>query len=354
MSEYNNIIIIVLVGLAFYLFYNYEKKKMKDNKIKILNKNDQYADSPEIITQNMDFDFRDDIKPRTFDYLSSMNGKNSYVSYKGKQYPYKVDLINDPDDEIVTNQYHPDYMRVVAYLNSRNKQTLFNFACLPIIEKSVAEKKDVFPIVNRFVYELSKKTDTGLKLVDMVRIKKFIIEDQEKYQCDVILQKDAPVPSNVKMIVRMSYVYNTDDTVDETDFFEKAWANKLAKRPLVDEINIVGYATNTYDIESQAQTEYYAFNNVEDERFMEEGDINRVVASVRKKHAMENGCLNTDWDEDGRKFYFPDKPSKYTNPDGDLSATNWGQTNRRNTPSKYEQDPRTDNLYPSIGTSVNI
>ena len=263
------------------------------------------------------------------------------MSYKGKQYPYKVDLINNPDDEIVTNQYHPDYARVFGYLNTRNKQALFNFACLPIVTKVDGEKKDVFPIVNRFVYELSKKSDTGLKLVDIINVKKYIIENQEKYRCDVILQKETPLPSSAKMIVRMSYVYNTADTVEESDFFDKAWTNNLSRKPLIDEINIIGYATNTYDIESQAQTEYYAFNNTEDERFMDTGEINNVVDIVRKKHALENGCLNTDWDEDGKKSFL----------NGNLDAKNWGQTDRRNK-SIYMQDPRADNFYPSIGTAM--
>src|SRR5690606_2895031 len=117
------------------------------------------------------------------------------------------------------------------------------------VQKSDADKKDVFPVVNRFVYELSKKSDTGLKLIDIYNVRKYVIENQEKYRCNVVLQKETPLPSPVKMIVRMSYVYNTDDTVSESDFFEKAWTNNLSRRPMLDEVFIIGYATNTYDIE---------------------------------------------------------------------------------------------------------
>lgn len=350
MSEYKNGIIIVLVIVGVYLLYVYIRNK-KETDVTFSKKDFDvnYDFSKDFVKKNYD---------RPFDYLSPENGKKSYVSYTGKQYPYKVDLINDPDDEIVTNQYHPDYSRVVAYLNSRNKQALFNFACLPVVMQSDVEKKDVFPIVNRFVYELSNKTQIGLKLVDITNCKRYLVENQEKIQCNVILHKDSPIPSSLKMIVKLSYVYNTDDTLDENDFFEKAFTMKLQRRPLIDEINIVGYSTNTYDIESQAQTEYYAFASVEDERFLEENDVNNIVRTIRKKHAQENSCLNTDWDEDGKAFFFKDKMNTYYDPDGDLKSSEWGTTNRRNEQSVYTRNPRpatfynSDNLYSSVGVAM--
>jgi hypothetical protein len=358
MFHYNNIIVLSLIGIAFYLFYKYELNKKKSENIfvasdfKLKYDKDEYNHDDKMELYPKCNKINKHHKTKKFDYNDTGNGKHGYTAYNGKKYPYKIDLNVDPDEEVVPNQYHPDYTSVVEYLNSRMKPTIFNVAFLPVVMKFDGEKKDVFAVVNRFVFELSRKTKMSLKILDIVKVRKSVIENQEKYQCDIILQKETPLPSKIKMIIRMSYVYNTDDTIDEDDFFEQAWTNKLVKQPILDETFIIGYTPNYYDIESQAQTEYYAFKDVDQENFMDEQDIDKIVKGVRRKHAMENGCVNTTWDEDGRALLNNGKYEAKYEVDTSLCSSNWGNTNRRNEKSAYTKNVYTDNLYPSIGTSM--
>jgi len=348
MFYYNNIIVLVLVGTAFFLFYKYELNKKKPKHVFLPSEFKKKYYNRQQYDDNMD------LYPTQCNSFNShgIPDKQNYTAYNGKKYPYKIDLNVDQDDDVVPNVYHPDYTSVVEYLNSRLKPTVFNSAFLPVVMKFDGEKRDVYPVVNRFVFELSRKTDTGLKIIDIIKIKKYVIENQEKYRCDIILQKENPLPSKIKMIIRMSYVYNTDDVLDEDDFFEQSWTNKLTKQPILDETFIIGYTPNYYDIESQAQTEFYAFRDNDQENFMNEQDIDKIVKGVRRKHAMENGCINTTWDDDGRALLNDGKSEAKYDIDTSLSSSNWGNTNRRNEKSVYTKNVFTDNLYPSIGTSM--
>jgi hypothetical protein len=326
LMEYINVIIVVLLGISLYLLYNHESQKKPPQKIEY-KKNDKT--------------FLEKIKKYTGKYI---------VGAAGKKYPYHMDYALDPEDmfdPITENQYHPDYVEVLSVLNKIIKPSIFNPAALPIVTQTNGEKREVFPIANRFVFDLSRKAGVSLKLVDIIYIKKYITEDQEKMKFDLVIQKETPIPSKMKMLLRVSIIYNTNNVIDENNFFDEAWSTRLTKKPILDEAFVLGYSTGYYDIESQAQTEYYAFKNVDENNFMDESTVDNVVRSVRRKHALETGCLNVTWDEDGRDYWV-----------NDLDISNWGTSDRRGTHSNFTKYPKpcdtdqSNELYGAIGTKI--
>lgn len=329
--EATRIIIIVLLAIGGYMLYTYIKN----------NRNTSVPTSDSLI------DIRNSDNKQKYVPTEKKSLKDYIIGSGGKKYPYKMDYMVNPDsmNEITTtNQYHPDYADVLPVLNGLIKESIFNPATLPVIVKTEGEKKDVFPIANRFVFDLSRKSRVSLSLVDIIYVTKQITEDQERVKFDLVIKKDAPIPSKIRMLLRVAIVYNTDNVVDENNFFDKAWQNKYGKKPILDEVFVLGYSSGYFDIESQAQTEYYALHDVDDTRFMDESTVNNIVKSVRRKHALENGCLNTAWDEDGRDYYV-----------NDLDASKWGNAERRQHPtalpkpcSSYEADE----MYGTIGTRI--
>lgn len=320
-----NIAVILILALAGYVLYNYFKDENMIDQSVVYQKIDSI---PQKLKKKFDF-------------------KNSIVSFNNKRYPYKVDYAVNPNEMNETstiNQYHPDFADVLVVLNGLIKESIFNPATLPVIVKMEGEKKDVFTIANRFVFDLSRKSKVSLSLVDIIYVTKQITEDQERVKFDIVLKKDAPIPSKIKMLLRVAIVYNTENVVDETNFFDKAWQNKWARKPILDEVFVLGYSSGYFDIESQAQSEYYALPDIDDTRFMDESTVNNIVRSVRRKHALENGCLNNAWDEDGKDYFV-----------NDLDASKWGSNDRRNKPtalpkacSSYEADQ----MYGTLGTRI--
>lgn len=327
--ESTRIIIVILLAIGGYMLYNY---------IKV-----QHTVPP---NDNLSIDngYQGPM-PKYIPKKEKTSLKDYVVGTGGKKYPYKMDYMINPDSEpSTTNQYNPDYADVLVVLDGLKKESIFNPATLPVIVKTEGEKKDVFPIANRFVFDLSRKARVSLSLVDIIYVTKQVTEDQERVKFDLVIKKDAPLPSKIRMLLRVAIVYNTDNVVNENNFFDKAWQNKLGKKPILDEVFVLGYSSGYFDIESQAQTEYYSLHDVDDTRFMDESTVNNIVKSVRRKHALENGCLNTAWDEDGRDYYV-----------NDLDASKWGNAERRSNPtalpkpcSSYEADE----MYGTIGTRI--
>jgi len=315
MSEQEILLLIILV-VAAYLLYVYlasQKSPLLDIPRTIMNK--KYA------------------KPRD-----------------NRKYPYRVDYIADPLENYkpeVINPYHPDYVEVISVVDKLIKPSIFNPASLPIVVNVEADKKDAFPIANRFVYDLSKKAGISLKLVDIIYVRKQLTDSQERLKFDIVVQKELPIPTKIKMLMRVVIVYNTDDVVNEDNFFDKAWQTRLNKKPILDEVYILGYSSGYFDIESQAQTEYYAFKDVDDTSFMDNSTVNGIVQAVRRRHALETGCLNAAWDEDGRDYAVRD-----------LDASNWGMVDRRGLNAQFTKAPKpcgsfeSDQLYGAIGTKV--
>ncbi len=339
--KYVNIVILLLLIIGAYLLYvAVEKKEYQKQQVQVQNKTNEETKPPSFIKK---------IKKYMKKFVPSKNDSSDIVSaVNGKRYPYKIDYAVDPEDmydPITTNQYHPDYVEVLSVLNKLIKPSIFNPATLPVSVIANGEKKDVFPLATRFVFDLSRRSSVSLKLVDIIYIKKYITEDQEKISFDLVIQKESPIPSKVKMLLRCVIIYNTNNVVDGNNFFDEAWSTKLTKKPILDSAFVLGYSTGYFDIESQAQTEYYAFKDVDDTKFMDESTVNSVVSAVRRKHALENGCLNVSWDEDGRDYWV-----------SDLDASSWGNTNRRNTDfSKYPKPCSSDQsneLYGAFGTKV--
>jgi hypothetical protein len=326
----SDIIILIIIGIGLYLLYKYEY-----NKQITLDQPNDTSSKPVQITAK-DFNNR-----RKQNYITGQNGK---------KYPYKMKYIYDPNedyDPITINQYHPDYVEVLSVLNKMIKPSIFNPTALPVIMQQDGDKKDVFPIANRFVFELSRKASVSLKLIDIIYVKKQITEDQERVKFDLVIQKETPIPTKIKMLLRVAVIFNTENVVDENNFFEAAWKTKLSRRPILDEVFVLGYSSGYFDIESQAQTEYYAFKDIDDNSFMDESTVNDVVKAVRRKNALETGCLNVAWDEDGRDYYV-----------ADIDASNWGMTDRRGVKSNFSKLPKpcsseeSNELYGTIGTRI--
>jgi hypothetical protein len=335
--NYTNIIIVILLLFAVYLLFNYESKKYRTYNTPYVHDNSTFLEK---------------IKNHTGKYIPyPKETKQDYVvGWNGKKYPYHMDYALDPEDmfdPITENQYHPDYVEVLSVLNKIIKPSIFNPAALPVVVQTNGEKKDVFPIATRFVFDLSRKAGVSLKLVDIIYVKKYITEDQEKVKFDLVIQKETPIPSKIKMLLRVVIIYNTNNIIDENNFFDEAWSTRLTKKPVLDEAFVLGYSQGYYDIESQAQTEYYAFKDVDDNDFMDESTVDNVVRSVRRKHALETGCLNVTWDEDGRDYWV-----------NDLDMSNWGNTDRRGIKSNFTKYPKpcdvdkSNELYGAIGTKI--
>jgi len=330
-----NIVVVILLGIGIYLLYVHQS-----------NRNKGY----EIPYESDDNSFLNKIKKYTGKHLPDKTKQKYIVGMSGNKYPYDVEYALDPEDmfdPITENQYNPDYVEVLSVLDKLIKPSIFNPAALPVVVQTKGEKRDVFPVANRFVFDLSRKAGVSLKLIDIIHVKKYITEDQEKVKFVLVLQKETPIPSKIKMLLSVTIIYNTNNVVDENNFFDEAWSTRLTKKPILDEAFVLGYSTGYYDIESQAQTEYYAFKDVDDNDFMDQSTVDNVVRSVRRKHALETGCLNVTWDEDGRDYWV-----------NNLDMSNWGNADRRGKNARFSKYPKpcdtdeSNELYGSIGTKI--
>ena len=244
------------------------------------------------------------VNPSDFSRMMSIKDRKEFP-------PYDMDtLLNPQDIDFQDNsQYHPDYVEVLAVINKYRWASIFNLANIPVLRVVEAEKRDVYPWANKFIFSLSRKSGVGLRLVDIIRVMKFITEDQTKLQFDLVLQKETPVPTRVKMILRVSLVFDYN-TANETDFF-KAHTSWYRLTPKLDEAFIVGFTTGYYDIASEATTQYYSFSNLENDQYFDPETIRKVVRRKKLRSDMETSCLNTLWDEDGRNYYGNNGGDKY-------------------------------------------
>lgn len=219
------------------------------------------------------------------------------------------DLLAEPScysEEKTSNKYHPDYADVLAIINEYSSNTIFNIANRPVT-KAVGDgtgKKDVWTFANKFIFDLSRKSGAELELIDINTVIKYLTEDQTKYQFNMVIQKNNPKPTKVKMILNVSCV--TGEIYSNEDSFEQAVTSSIQPLPQLDKIDIIGFSTGSYDIQSERTTQYYAFNNLEDDEMMNPDEIARVVRKKQFANDAEMRSLTTLWDEDGRNYYIPD------------------------------------------------
>ncbi len=270
--------LLVFAGILFMLFKI--SKKMEKTKRKKL----EQSNVP-------DKSFVDD---------ETMNKVLRY-NFKKSSLDNDANLLMDitPADFSSTDQYHPDYSDILGIINEYSKGSIFNAANTPVLRVVDAEKRDVYPWCSKFVFELARRAGCSLKIIDIIRVRKYITEDESKYQFDVVLQKDGPIITKVKMVLRVSCVFKFDYAT-EGSFF-KANTSLFKPTPELDEIFIVGFTTNYYDILSERNSEYYSFTNMENDEVIDPETIQRVLRRRKYQKDNESRALNILWDENGNQ-----------------------------------------------------
>lgn len=215
-------------------------------------------------------------------------------------------LTGEKQDFIDENKFHPDYSELISIIEEYNKGSIFNIANQPVLRVMDAEKRDVWPWANKFIFQMSERAAVTLKMIDIFRVKKFITEDETKYQFDLVIQKEGPTMTKVKMILRVSCVFKFN-YADEGAFF-KAHTDLFKPTPELDEIFIVGYSTGYYDILSERHSEYYAFNNLQNDEVIDQETIRKTLRRKRFQLDSQTRGLNILFDEDGREFANLDEP----------------------------------------------
>lgn len=223
------------------------------------------------------------------------------------------------------NQYHPDYTDILSIIQNWTKTDKFNSANLPVREVQGTEVRTVWPLAEKLVYSIEKRAGVGLHLIEVGNIHQYETEVQVRYVFDMVLQRDAPEPSNTKIIINI--VALQDEEANEDDFFVPDnmvftidnkqilfWDTGM-KSVIIEDLYIVGYISpgnkkyaEIGGLEKIADNKYHKFDRIEEngDEITDPEYVRQEVIKHKKLQNEEQRYCNVLLDEDCRDFFDQD------------------------------------------------
>lgn len=324
-----NYLNIILIGIIIYIGYLFtqvpnNKKQVNTGNIK-LEKFSSYNDTDILVNEILD-------EVQDWDKTFVQNNKIKRNIIK----PNLLDIM-----------YHNDYRDVITVLNDMvpTQRQLFNIANIPV-KYSEPHKSEVKALVIGFINVLNNKTlgmsktrnkntgwdepladptmesgwervqrelglqtslyseplgNTGVKLIALEKTQKYETDDEIKYTCLMIIQKNL---SNDQMLIKISFVINKRELNDENNFFKKMDVNLNV---VTEQISIEGYlsdkGTDSTKLYENIKDTYYDFDGFEHNNIMNNADIEKQLLAYQKKRAAEIDYRNSTLDEFGRDYH---------------------------------------------------
>jgi hypothetical protein len=210
------------------------------------------------------------------------------------------------------NQYYEDYEEMQLVIDNMTPDAVFNQANLPLTTSGRGEKRDVYPHANKLVYKIGRQAGIGLSLIDICKIRRETIETQTRYTFELIVQRDTPVPCRNMAVIEVQLIldFSQENGPSGEGFFNEYMLTN-EPTPKIESITVLKTVQDYMDLQSEAVTQFYAFDNNESSNFAKQEEIKRIVRETRKKHDNDVRDLNVLLDENGedaQDFYsrFPE------------------------------------------------
>lgn len=230
-------------------------------------------------------------------------------------------------------QFHPDYQDVITAIKLivPTYRQLFNLPNRPLTYSEPAAS-EILPLAKQFVDQVntlvrdkvkmdvqtvdgweklqidlgrqtlySKRQErSDLQYVATTNVKKYATDDEIKYDCKLVLQKDG---SEDQIVVRVSFVQDNRAINDEDNFF------KAGAKPTIhiEQIHIEGYLVPEGKggfREENRDDDVYDFNDLEVNNMTNPEDIQKELQRHHQQKMQEMLGRNMMLDEEGKVFDF--------------------------------------------------
>lgn len=337
-----DILILLIIAYVFYLFKNKHKNKKKTNHFANTHYNNKLANTRK---SNLDDTYLDDLVSE----IDEWDRRHSYGIVEAPQ-------INKNFLDIKFHDHYRDVLTAINNLVPTQKQ-LFNLANQPI-KYSEINPSEVYGMVTDLIGSLNKnicsqvpphrnnnsgwdealpdpvhssgwekvQQSLGLApslyprpaapgkivLLKIDKVKRYESEDEIKYDCFLLLQKEG---IDDQMVLRASLVQDKRSIHDENDFFK---SHDIVMRVAIEELYIIGFLSNK-GMDANAQydnmkKQYYAVADTETNDIT---DPKYIMAELNKRHAIksrEMNYRNSLLDTEGLDFHRQKSKSPYDYP----------------------------------------
>ena len=325
-----DIILLLTISIIFLLIFknSQDKKKQKPKIVKETFKSD-------VLDSNEDYDYLEDM-----------------LKFKKKD-SRKYDSVNPNFIEI---QFHNDYRDTISAFNNiaPSQKQIFNQENVSV-KFTNPDFSEAKPMVNDFIIELNKNLSSAItenrtsnsawdeaipdpnvesgwekqmkhlgvatsiynkpakksqvKLIKIDHVEKYETENEIKYTCFLILQKDNV---NDQIIAKVSFVMGKNDVNLDRNFFSdvKDLDNKNDPKKdealslIIEEIFIIGFLTRKEINEAgKVKDSFYNFAGLEDNEHISQGTIMKELIKKYKDRTRETNNFNATLDPEGRNFH---------------------------------------------------
>jgi hypothetical protein len=319
----DGIILIIIVVIILFIVY----KLIKNEPLKNDNDyNDIYDDNynyiDDMYTTNSHNVNNSEIIDKVQTNLITKFNSNEPLHSHGNLKPYFVET-----------QFHNDYRDTLTAFNNvaPSQKLIFNRSNLPVTQSNV-DPIQTKPLVKQFIKQVNKNikyvvTDfltsqsgwdeslernvgqsgwqkamkelnipdnlykksalrSKIKLLKIDRVEKYVTTDQIRFIVFMIVQK---INVDDQMIVKVSFVMNNVDINKNRTFNDK-----YAKEDLniqIEEIFVVGYLTDHSYGSTSNRTNFYEFENIESNNFIDQNEIIKQLQQKYKQREIDGNGL---------------------------------------------------------------
>jgi len=288
------------------------EKKHLDHKIKkVINDVDYYNDNHRPCNINQTPINR---------YFQSSQFNNNYrdvITAFNNIIPQAKQLFNLPNQPVQYSEPDPSKDRDVKYLvrdfmkllnqniknyvpNVRNKNTGWDEAIQDPRIKSGWEVIQESLGLNPSLWD-NPATKSTVHLIKIMFIQKYETEDEIKYACKLILQKEGV---EEQIMIKASFVQDKTPLNDENNFFV---SKNIEMKIVIEEIYILGYLSNR-GLDSSIEfdnlgDDFYNYDNLERNNMTDPQYIQKVLLDKYQQRNFEMGQRVAMLDEEGKLFH---------------------------------------------------
>lgn len=317
-----DVIILLIIGYVIYLLTNESPKEITPNKVKKVNPSyidDGYLD--ELVNEIDEWDKTNDystikktLPNRNFLDKQFHNDYRDVITALHNLVPSQKQLFNLPNQPVTYSELPPSEVKgmvndLISSLNNniktsvpseRNNNSGWDEAIPDPNKKSGWDKmREGLGLATSLYPKPAPPANVSLVKID--KVQKYETEDEIKYACHLLLQKD-----NIddQMILKASLVQDKRSLHDENEFFR---THDLVMRIAVEELFIVGYLSdNGMDANKQfdmVKDRFYDIDRMEHNNLTDPKYIMSELTKRQKLKTREMDYRNSLLDEEGQDFH---------------------------------------------------
>jgi hypothetical protein len=319
----DGIILIIIIVIIFFVVYKLIKCEpfKNDNDY-----NDMYDDNYNYIDDlyvEKDKELNNsEVMDQVQSNLITKFNTNEPLNTHGKLKPYFIE-----------SQFHNDYRDTLTAFNNiaPSQKLIFNRSNLPVTQSNI-DPIQTKPLIKQFIKQVNKNikyivtdfltpqsgwdealerntgksgwqkamkeldlpenlykdsaTKAKIKLLKIDRVEKYVTSDQIRFIVFMIIQK---INVSDQMIIKVSFVMNNVDINKDRTFNDK-----YAKEDLniqIEEIFVVGYLTDHSYGSTSNRSNFYEFENIEQNNFIDQNEIIRQLQQKYKQREIDGNGL---------------------------------------------------------------